>query len=130
MENFKVLLIDDSSVIRRTAQTFLKDKCELHLVDGALDALPMVLRVKPHLIFVDVQMPGLDGFLFCELIKQHEEYKQIPIYFLTSQSSPLDRAKGRKSGADGYLTKPFTRDDLEVVINKFKAIVDEVSPKV
>lgn len=109
----KILVIDDSKTIRRTAEVLLKK--EGFIVETSVDgfeALPTIVQTKPDLIFIDVMMPRLDGYQTCALIKGNPQFKHIPIIMLSSKDGLFDKAKGRIVGADLYVTKPFTREDM------------------
>lgn len=113
----KVMIVDDSKTIRRTAELLLK-KAGYHVItapDG-FEALAAVARYHPDIIFIDIMMPKLDGYQTCSLIKNNKSYKKIPIVMLSSKDGIFDRAKSRVSGSDDYLTKPFTREELLNVI--------------
>lgn len=109
----KVMVIDDSNTIRRSAEIFLKQAgCEVILAEDGFDALAKITDHLPHLIFVDVMMPRLDGYQTCALIKKNPRYRSTPVVMLSSKDGVFDRARGRMVGSDEYLTKPFTKDSL------------------
>jgi twitching motility two-component system response regulator PilG len=111
--NLKVMIIDDSKTIRRTAETLLsKAGCTVISAENGFEALPIIRVEHPDLIFIDIMMPRLDGYQTCSLVKSNDQYKDIPIIMLSSKDGLFDRAKGRAVGAEQYLTKPFTREDL------------------
>lgn len=115
----KILVIDDSKTIRRTAEVLLKK--EGFTVETSVDgfeALPAIVQIKPDLIFVDVMMPRLDGYQTCALIKGNPQFKHIPVVMLSSKDGLFDKAKGRIVGADLYVTKPFTREDMVRAISQ------------
>jgi twitching motility two-component system response regulator PilG len=118
----KVMVIDDSKTIRRTAETLLKKAgCEvLTAVDG-FEALSLIADHNPDLIFVDIMMPRLDGYQTCALIKHNEMYRDTPVIMLSSKDGLFDRARGRIVGSEEYLTKPFTKEELLDAIRKFAA---------
>ncbi|MDH4458591.1 MAG: response regulator [Nevskia sp.] len=109
----KVLVIDDSQTIRRSAETLLAAAgyTVVTAADG-YEALAKVVDERPDLIFIDIMMPRLDGFQACALIKAHPRFAATPVVMLSSKDGLFDRARGRLAGADDYLTKPFTRDEL------------------
>ena len=122
LNGLKVMVIDDSKTIRRTAETLLKKAgCEvLTAVDG-FEALSMIADHRPDLIFVDIMMPRLDGYQTCALIKHNEVYRDIPVIMLSSKDGLFDRARGRIVGSEQYLTKPFTRGELLNAIRQHAA---------
>lgn len=109
----KVLVIDDSKTIRRTAETLLKKEgCEVVTAVDGFEALAMIADHKPDIIFVDIMMPRLDGYQTCALIKHNALFKSTPVIMLSSKDGLFDRARGRIVGSEQYLTKPFTKDEL------------------
>jgi twitching motility two-component system response regulator PilG len=109
----KVMVLDDSKTIRRTAETLLKKEgCEVITATDGFEALAKIADEKPHIIFVDIMMPRLDGYQTCALIKNNRVFKRTPVVMLSSKDGLFDRARGRIVGSDQYLTKPFTKDEL------------------
>ncbi len=112
-DGVKVMVIDDSKTIRRTAETLLKKAgCEVVTAIDGFEALAKITDQNPDLIFVDIMMPRLDGYQTCALIKKNPNYRDTPVVLLTSKDGLFDRARGRIVGSDLYLTKPFTKDEL------------------
>lgn len=112
-EGVKVMVIDDSKTIRRTAESLLKKVgCEVITAIDGFDALAKIADTRPSIIFVDIMMPRLDGYQTCALIKNNSALKQTPVIMLSSKDGLFDRAKGRIVGSDQYLTKPFSKDEL------------------
>ncbi len=111
--NVKVMVIDDSKTIRRSAETLLKKVGYevVTAVDG-FEALAKIAVNKPDIIFVDIMMPRLDGYQTCALIKNNQSFKSTPVIMLSSKDSIFDRARGRIVGSEKYLTKPFSKEDL------------------
>jgi twitching motility two-component system response regulator PilG len=109
----RVMVIDDSKTIRRTAETLLsKAGCDVTTATDGFDALAKIADTQPAIIFVDIMMPRLDGYQTCALIKNNNAFKQTPVIMLSSKDGLFDRAKGRIVGSDQYLTKPFSKDEL------------------
>lgn len=109
----KVMVIDDSKTIRRTAEMLLKKEgCDVVTATDGFEALAKIADEKPRIIFVDIMMPRLDGYQTCALIKNNQVFKQTPVIMLSSKDGLFDRARGRIVGSDQYLTKPFTKDEL------------------
>ena len=123
LSGLKVLVIDDSKTIRRTAETLLsKEGCEVYTAVDGFDALSKIADHQPDIVFVDIMMPRLDGYQTCSLIKHNKVFRSIPVIMLSSKDGLFDRARGRIVGSEHYLTKPFTRDEL------LSAIEQHVSP--
>lgn len=109
----KVLVIDDSNTIRRSAEIFLKQGGhEVLLSEDGFDALSKVNDFYPDLIFCDILMPRLDGYQTCAIIKRNAKFSSVPIVMLSSKDGVFDKARGRMAGSQDYLTKPFTKDQL------------------
>lgn len=120
LEGLKVMVIDDSKTIRRTAETLLKKEgCDVITVDNGYEALSQISDLEPDVIFVDIMMPRLDGYKTCALIKMNSEHKDTPVIMLSSKDGLFDKAKGRVVGAEEYLTKPFTKEELIDAIESY-----------
>jgi len=116
----KVLVIDDSNTIRRSAEMFLRQAgFEVILAEDGFDALAKISDHQPRVIFVDIMMPRLDGYQTCALIKQNPTLKSTPVIMLSSKDGVFDRARGRLAGSDRYLTKPFTKEALIDAVNQY-----------
>ena len=112
-EGVKVMVVDDSKTIRRTAETLLKKAgCIVTTATDGFDALAKIADTEPSIIFVDIIMPRLDGYQTCQLIKNNSAFQSTPVIMLSSKDGLFDRAKGRIVGSDQYLTKPFSKDEL------------------
>jgi twitching motility two-component system response regulator PilG len=119
MSSLKVMIIDDSKTIRKSAETLLsKEGCEVLTAEDGFEALAIIAVNKPDVIFVDIMMPRLDGYQTCTLIKNNRQFRDTPVIMLTSKDSIFDKARGRIVGSEEYLTKPFTRDDLLQAVNR------------
>jgi twitching motility two-component system response regulator PilG len=116
----KVMVIDDSKTIRRTAESLLKKAgCEVTTAVDGFEALAKIADHHPDVIFVDIMMPRLDGYQTCALIKHNDVFKNIPVIMLSSKDGLFDRARGRIVGSEQYLTKPFTKDELLGAIKRY-----------
>lgn len=119
----RVLVIDDSNTIRRSAEIFLKQGGHsVLLAEDGFDALAKVNDFQPQLIFCDIMMPRLDGYQTCAIIKRNEKYATVPVVMLSSKDGVFDKARGRMVGAQDYLTKPFTKDQLLQAVRQFGSV--------
>jgi twitching motility two-component system response regulator PilG len=117
----KVLVIDDSNTIRRSAEIFLRQGGhEVLLAEDGFDALGKVSDHDPELIFCDILMPRLDGYQTCAIIKRNPRYAHVPVIMLSSKDGLFDRARGRMVGSQEYLTKPFTKEQLLRAVETFR----------
>jgi len=109
----KVMVIDDSNTIRRSAEIFLVQAgCKVILAEDGFDALAKIADHQPDVVFVDIMMPRLDGYQTCALIKKNVKFAATPVIMLSSKDGLFDRARGRMVGSNQYLTKPFTKESL------------------
>jgi twitching motility two-component system response regulator PilG len=117
----RVMVIDDSNTIRRSAEIYLlKAGCEVILAEDGFDALAKIADHQPEVIFVDIMMPRLDGYQTCALIKKNPRLRDIPVIMLSSKDGLFDRARGRLVGSDEYLTKPFSKEMLLEVVRRHR----------
>ena len=120
LRDVKVMVIDDSNTIRRSAEIFLVQAgCQVVLAEDGFDALAKIADHQPKVIFCDIMMPRLDGYQTCSLIKKNSRFKATPVIMLSSKDGLFDRARGRMVGSDHYLTKPFTKDSLLQTVAAF-----------
>ena len=123
MAGLRVLVIDDSKTIRRTAEMLLKKEgCDVITAIDGFEALAKIADQQPQIIFVDIMMPRLDGYQTCALIKSNSQFKAVPVIMLSSKDGLFDKARGRIVGSEQYLTKPFTRDELLGAIRRYVVI--------
>lgn len=114
---YRVMVVDDSRTIRRTAETLLrKEGVEVVTAMDGFEALGKIVDCQPDLIFLDIMMPRLDGYQTCALIKHHRVFRETPVVMLSSRDGLFDRARGRVVGSDRHIAKPFTKEDLLAVI--------------
>lgn len=126
LDGVKVMVIDDSNTIRRSAEIFLKQiGCEVILAEDGFDALSKIASHLPDVIFVDIMMPRLDGYQTCSLIKRNSRFKSTPVIMLSSKDGVFDRARGRMVGSDQYLTKPFTQESLIEAVRTYASSVSQ-----
>lgn len=120
LQGVKVMVIDDSNTIRRSAEIFLvQSGCQVLLAEDGFDALATIADHQPDVIFCDIVMPRLDGYQTCALIKKNQRFRATPVIMLSSKDGLFDRARGRMVGSDHYLTKPFTKDSLLQTVATF-----------
>ena len=118
----KVMVIDDSNTIRRSAEIFLMQAgCQVILAEDGFDALSKITDHAPDIVFCDIMMPRLDGYQTCALIKKNAKFSATPVIMLSSKDGLFDRARGRMVGSDEYLTKPFTKDSLLKTVGAYTA---------
>jgi CheY-like chemotaxis protein len=104
-----ILLVDDDEMVRELVAVTLDggDDALLQAADGG-EGLRLAQEYHPDLVFLDVNMPVMDGFAVCQAIKSEEQTKDIAVIMLTALGQEVDRDRARRAGADGYFTKPFS----------------------
>ena len=121
LQGTKVMVIDDSNTIRRSAEIFLiQAGCEVILAEDGFDALAKITDHHPEVIFVDIMMPRLDGYQTCALIKKNPVLRDTPVIMLSSKDGLFDKARGRMVGSEDYLTKPFTKEQLLRAVDSYR----------
>lgn len=115
----KVMLVDDAKVMLKTGKMFLEaGGYEVITVEDGFTALAAIQDTNPDLILLDIEMPRLNGYETCSMIKANEKFKDTPIIMLSSKDGPFDKAKGKMFGCDDYITKPFRKDNLLETVGK------------
>lgn len=115
----RVLVVDDSSTMRRLMDLTLRPLgVEIEFSDRGEDALVLVRQRGYDVVFLDVMLPGMDGYRVCKTIKGDKLTKHTPIIMLTSKDSAFDKVRGIMAGTDVYLTKPFERVALLAAMQK------------
>jgi twitching motility two-component system response regulator PilH len=116
----KVLIVDDSPAQVKLMQGFLEH--EGYQPVGLNDPLRVeetITTVRPSVILLDVVMPDRNGFQVCRELKGSSEFQAIPVILVTSKDSASDKYWGEQQGADAYVTKPFTKDELLRAVRRF-----------
>lgn len=104
----QALVVDDSATVRgQLEQALGRIGFQVDTAANADEAALAVLKKSYDLVFLDVVMPGTDGYTFCRNVRSNKSTKSLPVVMLTSRSSPFDRARGALAGCDTYLTKPI-----------------------
>ena len=127
----KVLVIEDSTTQRKVICRMLSEHGYrvLEASDG-YKALELLDIEKPDLILLDIIMPGIDGYKVMSAIKEKEHMEAVPIIMLTSRDNLIDKMRGKISGTNEYLTKPFKSEELVDKINKYLCIDNNVRHEV
>lgn len=114
------LVVDDSNTVRKQLELELQLLgVQVNAVESGEQAFEALAQNDYELIFLDVVLPGIDGYQICKIIKKDRARKKTPIIMLTSKSSPFDRVKGTLAGCDTYLTKPVTQSTFQKTVRKY-----------
>ena len=115
--NETVLIVDDNADIRAYLRTILQDKYQISEAADGKQGLALANEIVPDLIVSDVMMPVMNGLEFCQRIKSGTATSHIPVILLTARALNHHQIEGFESGADAYITKPFSSELLLVRIN-------------
>jgi twitching motility two-component system response regulator PilH len=116
----KVMVVDDAYSELKLMESILRNAGHqvVTLIDG--DALEdKVTAERPDVLLLDIVMPKRNGFELLRLLKRNEQTKATPIVLVSSKTQDSDKAWGKRQGADEYLTKPFTSDQLVSMVGRF-----------
>ncbi len=113
----KILIVDDEIHIRSLLEQTLEELEESHGVSifsasNGEEGLAVIEKERPALVFLDVMMPGLNGYEVCRAVKERKELAGIHLILLTAKGQVMDREEGLASGALDYMTKPFDPDQV------------------
>lgn len=111
----RILIVEDNRDIALFMQTIIPH-AHLHFAKNGQEGLEKATTLMPDLIVTDIMMPVMDGLEMCRAIRQSETLNRIPIIVITAKISEEDRIEGLKAGADAYLTKPFSEEELNITI--------------
>lgn len=115
----KVLLVEDEQILRENIAQFLElKKFKVTQAKNGLEADFLLKRANPDIIICDVSMPFMNGIQLLKQIRKNDQYNHIPFIFLTARAEKEDLRSGMLSGADDYIIKPFTFDELFNSIQK------------
>jgi two-component system, cell cycle response regulator len=117
----KALVIDDSAAVRKSMDIQLSLMgMHIDFAESGEEALDKAKVTTDYdIVFLDIMMPGIDGYKVCKTLRATKEFKQTPIIMLTGKGSRFDKLKGTMAGASLYLTKPVEQEQLQDVIKKF-----------
>jgi twitching motility two-component system response regulator PilG len=119
----RVLIIDDSvTVLKQLSSELQKLNIHADSAETGEDGLAMLNKAEYTFIFLDIVLPGSDGYQVCRLIRKNPLTKQTPVIMLTSKSSTFDRVRGKLVGCNEYLTKPVDYKSFREVVDKYVKI--------
>ncbi|WP_414564246.1 MULTISPECIES: response regulator [unclassified Anabaena] len=108
-----ILIVEDSPSELELMSYYLKESgYNIIQAVSAKDALEQAISQQPDVIITDVVMPGMSGFELCRSLKKHPLTQKLPIVICSSKNLEIDRLWAMKQGADIYITKPYTREQL------------------
>jgi two-component system alkaline phosphatase synthesis response regulator PhoP len=120
MPKKRILIVDDEPDLLETIQINLElEGYECLVAYDGFRGYERAQKEKPDLIILDVMLPGMNGYKVCRLLKFDEKFKHIPIIMLTAEAQEKDRLTGKETGADLYMTKPFSADKLLAKVKEY-----------
>jgi twitching motility two-component system response regulator PilG len=124
-----VLVVDDSPTVRKIVQmTLQREHIKVITAADGLSALTSVADNMPALILLDIQLPRMDGYHICHVIRKNLQFRQIPIIMLSGKDGLFDKMRGRLAGSTEYLTKPFDSAELVRTVKKHLVNWEERMP--
>ncbi len=117
-----LLIIEDNPDVAAYLHLCLQDKYQVTLAADGQEGIEKALAMVPDLILSDVMMPEKDGLEVCDFLKNDERTSHIPIVLLTAKADLESRLAGLRRGADAYLSKPFYRDEIALVLANLLAL--------
>src|SRR5580692_3594799 len=120
----RVLVVDDNMINLEICQEILEHDFKVFTASNAREALQLAEQHEPHIVLLDIMLPGVDGLEICRRLRQLPEMRWATIIMVSAKAMPSERAAGFAAGADGYVTKPFDYDDLLAAIHAQAAALD------
>lgn len=115
----KILIIDDSPTVRMfMLRALQKTGCQISLATNGPEGLQKALHERPDCIILDVVLPGLNGYSLCRQLRAMDPEHDLAIIMISSKNSLVDQNWGLRQGADRYLPKPFTEEELLLTIKE------------
>lgn len=109
----KIIVIeDDPHILKLISQTLQREGYEVVTATDGSEGLRKVRETHPHLVVLDISLPGLDGYQVCHHLRSEHATSKLPVIMVTAMSRPSDQRRGFETGADDYLSKPFVLSEL------------------
>jgi DNA-binding response OmpR family regulator len=112
-EKYRVLVVDDDERICDWLRMALNSTYQVEVAHTAAEGFDRIRSQLPHLVLLDVELPDQSGLQVCGALRNHSEFRQIPIIMMTGNGDKDSVVTGLLAGADDYLTKPFRLEELE-----------------
>lgn len=122
----KILIVDDEPHIRRLLQETLEDFEDqgvlILFAQNGVEAVEMIVREKPEVVYLDIMMPLMNGYEVCNKVRNELQMHEMKVVMLTAKGQIFDKKKGLDLGVDLYITKPFDPDYIVEITEKFLGI--------
>jgi twitching motility two-component system response regulator PilG len=120
METPRVLVVDNSRVVRKIVEmTLWRERIDVVSAIDGLGALAAISDTQPDLMLLDVQLPQMDGYQVCHVVRRHQDFRHLPIVLLSGKDSLVDRMRGKLVGSTDYLSKPFDPAELVRTVKRY-----------
>jgi two-component system cell cycle response regulator len=127
LPNYQVLVVDDSVPMQKALELELAklEACvQIDFAGSGEEALELTANKEYDFIFLDIMMPGIDGFEACSQMRKRPNMKKVPIIMLSAKTSPMDEVRGVISGCTTYLVKPIVHEEFQKVVLRITKWVD------
>lgn len=124
MPDFSLLVVEDEQTLRRLLEYRLSKHYDVRTAANGQEALDLVAEMPPDLIVSDIMMPQLDGFALQSALQEDKETRAIPFIFLTAKADEESQTRGRRTGVDDYITKPF---DIEQLMSRIERLLERTA---
>jgi len=119
-ESLSILVVDDEPDVITFTRDLLEDRYQVFSAQTGALAIKEAIGCRPHLVLLDAWMPGISGYDVCRTLKRNSHTRDMPIIIFTAATQKIDEERARESGADGFVTKPFRREQIIELIESFR----------
>lgn len=119
-QRLSVLVVDDEPDVITFTRAMLEEQYEIHSAQTSATAIKEAISRKPDLVLLDAWMPGISGYDVCRTLKRNTNTRDTPVIIFTAATQKIDEERAREAGADGFVTKPFRRDQMIALIDSFR----------
>ena len=126
MKLSKICVVDDAPAVQKIAYRILVQQLGKEVIPASngFEALEVINTHRPDACFIDVEMPELNGLQLVSILRANPKYEKLPIAVLSSNASIFDIQKGLLSGANLYLTKPFSRESIDKALSELESVYE------
>jgi two-component system, sensor histidine kinase ChiS len=119
-ERLSILVVDDEPDVITFTRDLLEDRYRIASAQTSALAIKEAIGCRPHLVLLDAWMPGISGYDVCRTLKRNSHTRDMPVIIFTAATQKIDEERARESGADGFVTKPFRREQIIELIESFR----------
>jgi len=119
-QRLRVLVVDDEPDVITFTRELLEEHYEIRSAQTSATAIKEAISQRPDLVLLDAWMPGISGYDVCRTLKRNSNTRDTPVIIFTAATQKVDEERAREAGADGFVTKPFRRDQMIALIDSFR----------